>query len=621
MASLTLLTLTTPATAQDRSQSEITVTATRTPQPIDEVGQPVTVLDRDLIEQRQTVAVSDLIATTPGVTINRNGSIGSTTGIFVRGAETDQTLVLIDGVRVNDPASPGGAFNFGDLLTGNIDRIEVLRGSNSVAWGSQAVGGVVNIVSAAPTDTPTLNAAAEYGSFDTVNARANASARVGPAALSIGGSYFESDGISQAAIGTEADGYQNTTLNARADIALTDTISADLRGYYILGNLDVDGYLPDFSFGDTDETSRTEQWIGYAGLNYASSDARWAGRVAYSYFENDRRNRSPDAVTYDGYGRTERFEAQAGLQPIEPLKLVLGYEHEAPNYLATSFGTTTSGRVNIDSAFALAILSPIEPLTLTAGVRHDDHSRFGGATTFGASGAYAVGDFAIVRAAYGEGFKAPTLYQLLGDYGNPDLVPETSKSYEAGVTLFALDRAIALGGTWYTRDTQNLIGFVDCDTTIPVCAGGERPFGVYSNTRLTRAEGVEATLDLRPSNRLTLAANYTLTQSRDRTPGPTFDKRLIRRPVDVANFSIDWQSPFAVALGSTIRMVGDSFENGGNTLSTDGYAVVDIRAGIDLGDRLELYGRVENLFDAEYQTVRDYGTYPLSAYGGVRVRL
>ena len=163
-----------------RADDTVVVTATRTEQPLSEVGQTVSVIEAAAIERRQSNTVVDFLRNVPGVTITRNGGIGSTTSVFIRGAESDQTVALIDGVKLNDPSSPGGGFNFGNLLVGNIARIEVLRGSQSVLWGSQAIGGVVNLTTIDPTEELAANAQAEYGWRNTRELVGNVSQKLGP---------------------------------------------------------------------------------------------------------------------------------------------------------------------------------------------------------------------------------------------------------------------------------------------------------------------------------------------------------------------------------------------------------------------------------------------------------
>ena len=210
------------------------------PEQAGQTGQAVTVIDRETIEQRQTVAIADLLATTPGVTISRNGGLGGLTAVRIRGAEGDQTLTLIDGVRVNDPTATGGAFDFANLLSGAIDRVEVLRGANSVPWGSQAIGGVVNIVTQQPTDRFQARANAEYGYADTLNANAALSGKTGPVSAALTGGLFRSDGISAAADGSERDGYKQVAGSGSLGIALAPGIGLDMHGYYAHSKLDLD---------------------------------------------------------------------------------------------------------------------------------------------------------------------------------------------------------------------------------------------------------------------------------------------------------------------------------------------------------------------------------------------
>ena len=187
----------TPALAQSDTRADpIVVTANRDARPLDEVGQSVTVIDADEIAARQSQAVIDLLRTVPGVGATRAGGLGTAASVNIRGADPQQTLLLVDGVKLDDPASPSGGFDFGNLLVGNIDRIEVVRGSQSVIWGSRAIGGVVNVITQEASDQPELRAAAEYGWRDTANAVANASGKFGAVSASIGGQYLRTDGFS-----------------------------------------------------------------------------------------------------------------------------------------------------------------------------------------------------------------------------------------------------------------------------------------------------------------------------------------------------------------------------------------------------------------------------------------
>ena len=456
IAAVPLLALAAPSLAQSAQSTagltdvasagdEIVVTANRDARPVSTVGQAVTVLDTKTIEQRQAVVVSDLLRQTPGVTVVRNGGVGTTTSVNIRGAESDQTVALIDGIKLNDPSSPGGGFNFGNLLIGNIARIEVLRGAQSVLWGSQAIGGVVNLITRQPTEQLAINGRAEGGWHDTGQGVANISGKVGPVSASLGGGYYTTDGISAYAPGTERDGYRNYSANGSVGIAITPEVSIDLRGFYTNGRTDIDGFpAPRFAFGDTPEHGDNEQYIGYGGLNVALFDGRFRNRFGYAHTDTDRRNIDPtggvDTETFRGDGRNDRIEYQGTLDLTSAVIATFGAEREVSRFTTSSFGgPETRGRARLFSVYGQLAVTPIAGLTGTAGVRHDDHNIFGGATMFSGSGVYSPnGGATTVRASYSEGFKAPTLYQLQSEYGNTLLDLERSHGWDAGITQRAL---------------------------------------------------------------------------------------------------------------------------------------------------------------------------------------
>ncbi len=597
------------AHAQDSTagDDEIVVVASGVPQQADHTGRAVTVLDRATIETRQTVSLSDLLATTPGVGVTRNGGPGSLTAVRIRGAEDAQTLVLIDGVRANDPSSPGGAFDFGNLLAGSIERVEVLRGANSVVWGSQAIGGVVNIVTQAPVDGIAARANAEVGYADQVSANAAIAAGNDRLQGAITGGYFRTDGVSQAAVGTEADGYRQYNASGRLKAEFAPGFGIDLRGYYADSRVDLDGYpAPNYSFADTAEYSKTQELYGYAGLFANVGPVK--NRLGFSIADINRDNYDPAAggtgPAYLYRGRSERYEYRGDAVLAEPIRLTFGAEQENLRF----YDGQQTYRADTTSFYGQAILTPIEPVTISAGVRDDDHSRFGDHVSWGASVALRPQPSTLVRASYNEGFKAPTLYQLFAPfYGTDDLDPETAKSWDVGVEQSALDGAVKLGATWFHRDTRNQIDFDMVSFT-------------YANIARTRAQGVELELALRPVAAFSVTANYTYTDTENRSAG--FEgKDLARRPRDAASVSADYRFPFGLSIGGTVTMIGDSFNDAGNASRIDGFAIGSIRAEMPIGDKFAVYGRIENVSDEKYQVVSGYGTYGRAAYAGVRMKL
>jgi vitamin B12 transporter len=253
---------------------------------------------------------------------------------------------------------------------------------------------------------------------------------------------------------------------------------------------------------------------------------------------------------------------------------------------------------------------------VAAGVRQDDHSRFGGATTLGANASLAIAGGWRFKASWGQGFKAPTLYQLFSNYGNEALTPERSTGFDLGIERGDRNAPLHFALTGFRRDTTDQIGFASCGFGGPPCPPG-RPFGYYANLGRTRAEGFEVELAAAPTERLRARAAYTYTHAFDRDTG--FD--LARRPRHTLFAGLDWTTPLGLALGADARLVGDSYDFAGQFGRLDGFATLTLRAGLPVSDGFELYGRVENVTDAKTQTVGGYGWQGRAAYAGVRVTL
>lgn len=584
----------------------IVVTANRIEQDAKTVGQAITVIDRALIETRQTVAIADLLATTPGVSAIRNGGFGGISSVFIRGASSDQTLVLIDGVRVNDPASPSGAYDFGNLQTTNIDRIEVLRGANSVIWGSQAMGGVVNIVTIPTSETFSVQARGEYGDYNTGNVSGNVAFRAGPIKASLGGGYFKTDGISAQSNNIERDGADRQQVNGRVEVALSDNFGLDFRGFYARSYAELDGFNP---------TSTTRQINGYAGGYAKLFDAALTLRAAYS--ASDIRRDSTSAFGDSRFeGRSERAELQGDARLSSWLRVVFGAESEWSR--AESSFSGGAQRTRLSSIYGQLLVEPIAGLNFAGGIRHDDHRTFGGETTLGGNAAYSFGGTTL-RASYAEGFKAPALDQLFASYGNKSLTPERARSVDIGIEQRLLGDRLVARVTAFDRKTRDQIVFFSCSTNPnPLCTGRGTFGAYYLNIARATADGVEFELVAKPDDALTFSANYTHLRSINRTV-PNANKDLPRRPRGTANASLDWAKG-RYSLGATVSLVGDSFDNASNATRLDSFVVAGLRASVAIIDGLSLYGRVENLFDARYQVATGFNTLGRNAHVGVRAK-
>ena len=614
----------------ERAIDEVVVTATRSPQPLYRVGSSITVLNKEAIESSQAVAVSDLLIQTPGVSFSRNGGVGGTTSLRIRGAETDQTTVLIDGVKINDPSSPGGGYNFADLLVGDINRIEILRGAQSTLWGSQAIGGVVNMITTEPTQAFEVSADAEGGSRSTGYGRLGVGGDSEYVNWRLAGAYYVTDGISTFVGGTEKDGYQNSGLNGRVRVNVNEAISIDLRGFYLHSHVQLDGFpAPVYAFADTAEFNKTTEFVGYSGVNFDLLEGRFKNRIAFGYTDIDRDSFNPDQPvtksTFMSVGRNKRFEYQGTFAVAEGWEAVFGAEREtstlrtaAPNAFVPNPPVDTA-KATITSGYAQVQGEVVPDLTLTGGLRYDDHDTFGSRVLGQAAAAWALNDQnAILRASFAQGFKAPTLYQLYSDFGNPDVKPEKANSWDAGIEQHALDGTVVVSATGFYRKTKSQIDFVSCPNPNPLCLSGT--FGFYNNIASARAQGIElsgsATFDA-----LVAEANYTLTDTKNTSAGSANNgKDLARRPKHTANATFTYNWPMEVSTAVALRYVGKAFDNASNGTVLKSYSLVELRAAWQVMDTVELYGRVENLFDKDYVTTNNYGSIGRSFFAGVRAR-
>jgi vitamin B12 transporter len=613
------------ATSGKEGVDEVIVVATRLPVGADKVGNSVSVLAREAIEESQAVLTSDLLATLPGVGVTRNGGPGTATLLRIRGAESDHTLVLIDGVQINDPSSPGGGFDLGNLLVGDTDRIEVMRGSQSTLYGSQAIGGVVNIVSTAVGEEPEAGLLAEYGSMNSSLMKAGMGGRLDRLSARVAGAWYSTDGISTYADGVEDDGFHNTTFSARLGYDFTEALALDLRAYYADGKSNYDGFPPPYyTFGDSGDYSRTRQLVGYAGVDFALAGGRLQNRLAYQYTDSDRQLFSGaigdvfPAGNYDG--RNQRYEYQGSWNIATGYSAVFGLQRETSDMHSQAAPEFAEARM--DSAYVQLQAEVLPGLTLTAGDRHDDHDAFGSHNSAQLAAAWLLPTQTVLRASWGEGFKAPTLYQLYSDYANPSLQPETSSGWDAGIEQRLFDRRLILSATWFERSTRDQINFVSCPFPLnSICSSpGHSPWGFYENIARTEAQGLELEAVASLSTTLSLTANYTRTKAVDRSPGSaTFDEQLLRRPRDMANATLTWKAPFRLTSSVALRYASSSDDMNYDVfpeqrVALDAYTLVDLRLAFRFSDALEFAGRVENLLDEAYTTVYRYGTTGRAGY-------
>ena len=610
---------------------DIVVVANRMAEPVSKVGNSVTVITEAEIKASQAVVISDLLATTPGLTIVRNGGIGAPTSVLIRGAESAQTLVLIDGVALNDPSAPAAGFDFARLLAGNIARIEILRGAQSTLYGSQAIGGVISVTTAQPTSPIGGGLTAEGGSRETGYLSGNLGGKGESLSWQLAGNYLRTHGISafdKAFGGHELDGAKIGGLSGRLRYDFSPGVQLDLRGYYTHARIDFDGFQPPtYAFQDDSEYGFTTQYAEYAGLNFKRPDSPLSNRLALQYTDTDRKSFDPAAgpvtETFYGIGHVKRFEYQGTWKPETGLQATFGMQRERTSIVTDTpafdfVPAPLESHAIIDSAYLELEDELVQGLTASAGVRYDKHDVFGSHTTGQGALAWLLNDgTTILRASIGQGFKAPALYQLFSAYGNRALQPEEATSWDAGFEQRGLGGRLVASATYFNRDSRNLIGFFDCFTPAPLCA--TEPFGYYANTARASAHGVELLVSYAPEAALNLSANYTYTATQDRSPGSAaFGNELPRRPKSSANASVTYVWPGNLSTALVLRYSGSSFDNASNSIVLASYALLDLRVAYPLSTRIEIYGRLENATDKHYETAYQYGTLGRGAFVGLR---
>jgi vitamin B12 transporter len=585
---------------QTVSDDEIIVTSTRLNQTARETGTSVSVITQDEIELLGFDFAVDAVASAPGVTINQNGPFGGQAAVRIRGAASEQTLVLIDGVAVNDTASPGGGFDFSRVDTANIERIEILKGAQSTLWGSDAIGGVVSITTKRPEDGISLAAFGELGSYDIFRGGASVGGAGEKGDFRLALSNIQSEGISKAdsANGNdERDGYDSTTISGRGGFNF-GTARVSGSALYTVADTDFDSFVfgNQGNVGDGDDRAETEEFSGNVSLNLPLLDGRFENLFLLGYSEIDRQSFAGGAPSFGAEGERNIYRYQGTFNLNDQNTFAFGAEREE-----TEVG---EDETSIDSLFGLYELKPIQNLTLTAGIRLDDHETFGSETTGRAAIAYDVNEQLTLRGSWGQGFKAPSIFQTTffccGATGpNLDLLPEESDGFDIGFDYRSADGRVEFGGSYFDQTVDNLINFAFA-------------IGGYNNIPGAERSGVELYGSYRLVDWLTVAANYAYIGAVDNA-GDT----LIRVPENSGDVSLRFtpNGPFSGAV--LVRYNGEELDGGG---TIDDWTRVDLNAAYEFSDNVEIYGRIENVLDTEYQQVLGYGTPGRSGSIGVRLR-
>jgi vitamin B12 transporter len=589
---------------------KIIVTATKTEAYQAEVGSSSTVITSKDIRKTAKFTVKELLRDVPGVTVAQSGSFGGLTSIYLRGANPGYTLVLIDGIEVNDPIKSDSSFDFAHLTTDNIERIEVVRGPQSTLYGSDAMGGVINIVTKKGKGKPKWEISSEGGSHNTFRESANLTGSTKTLNYSLSASRLDSEGISKARGGAEKDGYKNTAISSKIGYKISDSSQLILVTRFTDAKTDLDDGAYD------DDPNNIAWWRNIAGkIAFEQAiNSIWDHKFSFSYSQTQRKYKDePDSVdtadnTHNWFkSDTEKFEWQHNVCPVDWDTITGGFEYgEERGFGDGRKASDRFDRKTVDSTgyYLQNQFKFWENLFITPGLRVDNHELFGTETTYKISTAYSIPRIgARLKANWGTAFKAPSLYQLYHPtYGDSNLKPDESKSYDFGFGQSLWEGRFSFGTTYFYNDFKNMI---DYDTAT----------SRYKNIGRAETKGIETELSFRLIKDLTTAINYTYLKTKDKNTG----KKLTKRPENQVGLNLNWAFLRKWNLNLGASYVGHNWDNSANTRNVKPYVKVDLSTSYELSDNFQVFGRIENFFDRRYEEVRGYATPGRSFYMGGKV--
>ena len=613
-----------PSPTQIESESApVVVTATRIETPINQIGSSVTVIDDVEIDLNQQRTLPDALQTVPGLNIVQTGGPGGKASVFVRGSNSNDTKVLIDGIDTNDP-SQDGVFDFGQVLTSDLARVEVLRGPQSSLYGSDALAGVINLVTKKGEGPPRFEGMLEGGSFDTFNQSARASGSISRFNYSFSVAHLFVDDTPVTPLdllppGRKRinDSYENTTLSTRLGADLTDTFGLEAVARYTDSMLFFTG--DDFSvFPSVPAAEQSEQHAQQlftrGQTQLALFDGAFKNTFGLGYTLYRTKIQAPDT----GFGLPPanlnngdrlKFDWLGNITITEQYALLLGFEDQNDRLLDSPISV---GNGNF-AGFAELQSEIVHGLFAAASVRHDENERFGGKTTWRIAPAYLVPKIGTkLKLSYGTGFKAPSLTQLFVDFpafnffANPNLKPEESEGYDFGFEQPLWQDRVRFGVTYFHNEITNLIL-------------ANATFTSLENIGRATAEGVEVFASLAITDRFNLRVDYTYTDATDDDTG----LELLRRPKHRASLSATWRPLDRLSISTTMIYVGSQVDGDRSfsipRLNTDPYFIANLAAEYDVGKGVTVFARANNSFDERYQDPTGFQRPGFGVYGGVRV--
>lgn len=614
---------------------ELIVTAGLEPISARDLARSVTIISREEIEQRQVKYLADLLRDVPGFAVSQAGGPGTQTQIRVRGAESNHLLVLVDGIRANDPASVD-EFQFQYALTSNIERIEIIRGPQSATWGTDALAGVINIIRRTDDSGDYLAANAEYGSFDSLNLGVDGGIAQGRYQLKGGIAFQNTEGTNISRTGNERDSSRNANANATLGIHATDSLRLLVSGQYVEAQTDFD----DFDFIETGlpvdadlvVKAKRRYWSGEA--RYEPESGPWTGSFSVNWLDTDNDNfrdgLAESSTAAESLEWRLKTSVLLGASEKQNHRLTFAMDRDEIDFsqrgIASPFGDPNQDESYDVTGYAAEYLGqPFQDFTWTLSGRQDDFSAFEDVFTWQVGAAWQALPALKLRASAGTGSKAPTFTDLFGFYGdyfigNPNLKPETSKGWEVGLETDFNGSRHQFSAAWFDQKLEDEIdGFVfDPGTFL---------FTARNKEGNSRRRGLELTLDGYLSGAFSYAASYTYVDAtEDDITG--ISNREVRRPRHMASVSANCS--FAGERGNlnlNINYNGSQLDNfypppffGLEQVKLDHYTVVGLAASWKLSPNTQLVGRISNLFDEDYEEILGFVRPGRAVYAGLRSR-
>ncbi|URD61636.1 TonB-dependent receptor [Sphingomonas sp. KRR8] len=606
----------TPAAVQPPT---VVVTAERAPEQRERTAASVSIVDSKRLDRLGEPLLSNVLRLLPSVAVATSGPAGSITEVRIRGAEANQTLLFIDGIRANDPAA-GNVPRFELVGADLADRIELVRGPQSALWGSEAIGGVIALSSDAGA-SPQLSV--EGGSFGFARAGGRTNVTQGNVSASVAGGVQRATGIdSFGAPGGDKDGYANLALRTRVEWRPSDQLTFAATSFGVSGRSAYDGYK-DFVHADTADVTRNR--LGAIGVNADWREGGWQVTASASILASRNRN----LLAGDFVNQTAGERRSVGFQLARELttgavhhRFILAGDADKERFTASDAvysGATGQRRSRAHEALTAEWRAEAGPLTTDMAVRRDAFNRFKDATTFRGSALLSLGRGWALTGSYGEGIAQPTFFDLYGFFpdsfvGNPNLKPERSAGWEAGIRYAS--GPVSVRATIYRQRLHDEIVDVFLPTFQSTTANA---------TGTSKRAGLELEGEWQLSPTLRLAANYAYLKASERRDALDRPVQELRRPKHSGSLVLDGQKQ-RWTYGASLALVGDRRDTDfdvfpARTLTLKGYWLAGARIGYQLNKRVQLFGRVANAFDRTYQDVVGYRTEGASVDAGLRIGL